>query len=225
LPSVSHARNAAKGRELRPRRDGDSTSTIEPPVVVVLAAGSASRFGALKQVAELHGRPLVSWPVRAALQAGIEQVLVTVGHGAPLVQAALAGLPVTFVQVADWERGLGASVQAGLAAAGTDHDVMVLLADQPGIGEAAIRRLVETAPSGEDAVRASFEGRPSHPVLVRSHTLSRIGQLRGDRGLSQVLADASLRLIACDDIATDRDVDLRADLVALATQPPAEPGA
>ena len=91
----------------------------------------------------MHGRPLVSWPVQAALHAGIETVLVTVGCEAQRVRAALEGFPVSFVQVDEWARGLSASVQAGLAKAGADRDVMILLGDQPAIGEEAIRRVME----------------------------------------------------------------------------------
>jgi CTP:molybdopterin cytidylyltransferase MocA len=54
--------------------------------------------------------------------------------------------------------------------------------------------------------------------------LEDIGELRGDRGLSQVLTNASVRLVACDDVAADRDVDRTSDLDALATRLPAHRG-
>jgi molybdenum cofactor cytidylyltransferase len=58
------------------------------PVVggIVLAAGGGSRFGATKQLAELRGRPLLSYAVESMLSVpAIWPVVVVLGHDAPAV--------------------------------------------------------------------------------------------------------------------------------------------
>lgn len=53
--------------------DGDGGG---PVLVAVLAGGRATRMAAAKACVELGGRPLVSYPLRAAREAGLEAVVV-----------------------------------------------------------------------------------------------------------------------------------------------------
>jgi molybdenum cofactor cytidylyltransferase len=57
---------------------------------VVLAAGSATRFGSAKQLAPLAGRPLLQHPLDALAAAGIDDVIVVLGEEAPAIEAAIA---------------------------------------------------------------------------------------------------------------------------------------
>lgn len=57
---------------------------------IVLAAGTSTRFGATKQVAELHGRPLAQHAVDALTAARMDEIVVVLGHDAELVRGALA---------------------------------------------------------------------------------------------------------------------------------------
>lgn len=91
---------------------------FEKTTAVVLAAGQGTRMkSALPKV--LHavaGRPLVHYPVRAALDAGCASVVVVVGHGREAVEAYLAkafGSNVT-TAVQKEQRGTGDAAKAGL---------------------------------------------------------------------------------------------------------------
>ena len=53
------------------------------PLAVVLAGGRSSRMGSPKALVELGGRPLVAWVLAAALEAGLEAVVVA-KPGSPL---------------------------------------------------------------------------------------------------------------------------------------------
>jgi CTP:molybdopterin cytidylyltransferase MocA len=56
---------------------------------VVLAAGSATRFGATKQLEIIRDKPLPQHAIDAALAAGVDEIVVVLGHEADLVAAAL----------------------------------------------------------------------------------------------------------------------------------------
>jgi len=62
------------------------------------------------------GDPMVRRTVRAALDAGLEPVIVVLGHEAQRVREALAGLPCAFTESDDFTGPTSASLHAGLRA-------------------------------------------------------------------------------------------------------------
>jgi molybdenum cofactor cytidylyltransferase len=116
------------------------------PVVaaVVLAAGASTRMGRNKLLLELAGESLVRRAVRAALEAGVERVVVVLGHDEPRVRAELEGLPCAMVVNPDHARGVGTSVHTGVRHASADADaIVIVLADMPFVTSAMIAGLVE----------------------------------------------------------------------------------
>jgi CTP:molybdopterin cytidylyltransferase MocA len=170
---------------------------------LVLAAGEGKRFGGLKQLARVGGRPLVEHALGAL--AGLERIVVVLGARADEVRAGadLGGAEV--VVCADWAEGMGASLRAGLAALRTEDEVVIVLADQPFITREVVAR-VRAAPG--DGARAVYGGAPGHPVVVRRALLGRAGELRGDRGFRGV----AMTEVECGDLADPQDIDTRADL-------------
>ena len=141
-------------------------------------------------------------------------MIVTVGCRAEEVAAVLAAIeseaPVTVVTVDDWDTGQAASVRAGLTtAAGTGAPAAVVhLVDLPDVGPEVVRRVLV----GTDASslhRASYHGRPGHPVVLgRDHLGPVLDSLHGDQGARSYLQETSgVRLIDCSDLATGDDVD------------------
>jgi bifunctional UDP-N-acetylglucosamine pyrophosphorylase/glucosamine-1-phosphate N-acetyltransferase len=113
---------------------------------IILAAGQGTRMKSAipKVLHPIAGRPLLHYPVRAALDAGCDEVVVVVGHGRDLVQqylqAAFDSRVRTVVQ--ETQRGTGDAARVGVAALrGDDSPVVVFYGDVPLI-EAADLRLV-----------------------------------------------------------------------------------
>ena len=102
------------------------TSSLPAFAAIVVAAGTGSRSGGAKQWRDLCGKPVIRWSVAALLEAGAEDVIVVVAHGAEAeANAALSGLN-------GWRLTLGgstraASVQNGLAALTGPADRPVLI--------------------------------------------------------------------------------------------------
>jgi CTP:molybdopterin cytidylyltransferase MocA len=180
----------------------------------VLAAGGGRRFGAAKQLASFRGRPLLSWPLAALRAAGVERRIVVLGADADAIAAAFDFEDAELVRAADWERGQSASLEAGLAAAGSAEAALILLADQPLVTAEAVRRVL--ARRGESpAVRATYGGRPGHPTLIARELWPRIARLSGDRGAGALLEQVGYLAVACDDVGSPADVDTPDDLRAL----------
>jgi molybdenum cofactor cytidylyltransferase len=172
---------------------------------LVLAAGEGRRFGGAKQLARVDGRPLVEHALAAL--AGLERVVVVLGAHADEVRAGADLGAADVVVCADWAEGMSASLRCGLAALDGAREVVIVLADQPFVGAAAVAR-VRAAPG--PAARAVYEGAPGHPVVVRRPLLERAGELRGDAGFRDLLAGAVE--VECGDLGDPRDIDTRDDL-------------
>jgi CTP:molybdopterin cytidylyltransferase MocA len=175
---------------------------------LILAAGEGRRFGGIKQLAELDGRPLLSYALDAV--AAISPRVVVLGHAADEILAAVDLQGAQPVVCADWAEGQSASLRCGLAALDADA-VLVVLGDQPGITAAAIDAVVAAA-GAEDAVRATYDGVPSHPVLLRRPLLERAGELRGDVGFRDLLRNARVREVEVGHLADPADIDTREEL-------------
>ncbi|GEJ55789.1 bifunctional UDP-N-acetylglucosamine diphosphorylase/glucosamine-1-phosphate N-acetyltransferase GlmU [Anaeromyxobacter diazotrophicus] len=108
-----------------------------PVAAIVLAAGKGTRMKTrrAKVLHEVCGRPLVYYPVKRALEAGADPVVVVVGHQAEEVEAALrAHLPGAPLRFAVQKEQLGtahAVLSARPSLRGFDGEVLILSGDTP----------------------------------------------------------------------------------------------
>ena len=179
---------------------------------LVLAAGEGSRFGGVKQLAPLHGRPLLEHALAAV--AALEPRVVVLGHAAQEILATINLQGARPVICEEWAEGQSASLRAGVAALGAVDAAVVVLGDQPRITPAAVAAIVEAAP-GTSAVRASYGGTPGHPVLLGRALLDRAGELHGDVGFREILDRAEVRDVEVGALADPADVDTREELASL----------
>jgi len=142
--------------------------------------------------------------VSALSVGGCAEILVMLG--AAVVEPPEPARPITVVA---WSTGLAATVRAGLVAAeqlAVDMAVFTTV-DTPDIPADAVRRTLHAA--GESGVaRASYAGRPGHPVVLsRPHWHAALQTLAGDVGLAPYLATVDVRIVDCTDLATGADHD------------------
>ena len=185
-------------------------------VGVILAAGAGRRFGdATKQLADLRGRPLLEHALAAMLAAEeLERVIVVLGHDADAIRAAVDFGAAEVVIAEDWDEGQAASLRRGLAAAGGADAVVVTLGDQPFITPAVISAALSQL-EGFDAVRALYDGKPGHPVVLGPAVLAASGELHGDQGARELLARFNVRRWDASELADAVDVDTPEELQAL----------
>ncbi|MFJ2633560.1 NTP transferase domain-containing protein [Streptomyces sp. NPDC087422] len=205
---------------------------------LLLAAGGGRRLGGRpKALLPYEGRPLVEHAVRVLRAGGCGPVHVVLGAAADEVveRADLSGCAV--VRNPRWEEGMGSSLRAGLASLAASADApaaaLIGLVDQPGVGAAAVARVLAAAGGGEALASALacavYDGRRGHPVLIGGARWAGVaGSATGDRGARTYLrehADHTV-LVECGDIGDPADIDTPADLGLLRPAPdPAEPAA
>jgi CTP:molybdopterin cytidylyltransferase MocA len=173
---------------------------LETAAVVVLAAGEGRRFGGVKQLHPVSGRPMLELVLDAAASSGVECRLVVLGAHAEAILAEVelhGARPVTSDR---WSDGQAASLIAGLSALPDEvTEAAVVLGDGPGLSPEAIRRVLA---AGGGVRAADYGAGRSHPVVLpRSvwRDLPSSGETPG-RTLPATLVD-------CSDLPPPGDVD------------------
>jgi molybdenum cofactor cytidylyltransferase/nicotine blue oxidoreductase len=193
---------------------------------LLLAAGAGTRMGRPKAlVVGDDGTPWLSAGVSVLREGGCRRVTVVLG-AASEEAALLVPDDVRVVVAEDWAEGMGASLRSGLAEVEPDADaVLVTLVDLPDITGEVVRRVVAAATGPAGLARATYQGRPGHPVLIgRDHWDGVRGSATGDTGARDYLAAHEVTSVECGDLATGRDVDSPPDGRASANQGPTDGG-
>ena len=179
---------------------------------VVLAAGSARRFGSDKLSAPFNGEPLVSHAIGAALAAPVERVIVVAHPSLELIAQPRLDV-VRLVSSA-----LSDSLRAGLAAAGDVDGLFVFLGDMPLVPHDAAQRLGERIGQAYAAM-PRHGGKPGHPVLLSRRAFADVASLEGDAGAGKLLrARDDVVFDDCPDPLIHADVDRPEDLGWLASR-------
>ena len=137
---------------------------------VLLAAGAGSRMGGRpKALLELGGVPLILRQLIALSGAGIDELVVVLGHHAEQIEPLVQKFPVTLVHNLRPDEGQVSSQRLGLQALSSKLDaVLVALADQPLINEQDITALISAykkRPQGASVVVPRVGGEPGNPVI------------------------------------------------------------
>ncbi len=169
------------------RVGANSICRVTAPIVVVLAAGQGTRMRSKlpKVLHELCGRPMVLWPVRAALEAGALRVVVVDSPSRALEPVLPDGVELAVQERAN---GTGGAVVAAMShlesvtaavdsgsGGGLDADapVVVLSGDVPMLGAEAIEALIEAHGRGGAAatmVTTILEDPDGYGRVVRDAT-------------------------------------------------------
>ena len=191
-------------------------SLAKPPNIfaVVLAAGTATRFGSTKQTAMVGCESLVRRASELACGACGNRTLLVAGHDLAAVVRS-AERQCRFVAVNDrFQDGIGTSI--ALAASCLSHAadaILLLLADQALITPRHVQELLQKW-TGRDThiVATAFADSLGPPVLLPRATFARLAALSGDHGAKSLFEDDCFELSAITFEDARIDVDTLGDL-------------
>jgi molybdenum cofactor cytidylyltransferase len=184
---------------------------------IVLAAGASRRHGSPKQLRRLGATTLVRRAAEAVKKAGCDPTIVVLGAFSEQIAPELAGARVDAVVNSAWEEGMGASLRRGIVRlreiAPAAAAALVVLADQPRVGPAALRALAERLARGpEPAVASRYEGVLGPPAIFAASLFGALESLSGDEGARSLLRSGEVPVAAIDLPEAAFDVDVAKDV-------------
>ncbi|TMG86922.1 MAG: nucleotidyltransferase family protein [Betaproteobacteria bacterium] len=184
----------------------------EPIVGILLAAGSASRFGGDKLLAPLSDGMQVGVAALRNLAAAVDAVVAVVRPGDDALAAALAARGARVTACPRAGEGMGASLAWGVRAAPLAAGWVIALADMPWIQSATIARVADALRGHATIAAPSWRSSRGHPVGLASGFYAELSALTGDEGAKAILGRHRVALIATEDAGVLRDVDTLPDL-------------
>jgi molybdenum cofactor cytidylyltransferase len=142
----------------------------------------------------------------------VPRVIAVVRPGAEALAHLLndAGCDVIFSN--DAERGMGASLAAGVHASADADGWIVALADMPWVAPETIEAVARRLDEGASIAVPLYRGQRGHPVGFGAVHGPRLAALDGDVGARALLASPALTTIEVDDAGVLADVDTPGDL-------------
>jgi molybdenum cofactor cytidylyltransferase len=187
---------------------------LKPIVGLLLAAGSAQRFGSDKLRHRLpHGVSIAVQAVRH-LRFEIDQVFAVVPSGATELAIELKNENCEIVVCENAAEGMGASLACAARAAGEAAGYLVALGDMPFVRRSSIAAVRDALAGGAPLVAPYFRTRRGHPVGIGGRFFSELLSLSGDEGAKRLLAANEMLLvkIPVGDPGVIRDIDRPEDL-------------
>ncbi len=184
--------------------------------LILLAAGSSSRFGGNKLMYPIDGKPMYRHVLDhlIRLQSVFGNSLTVVARRGPVADA-LRGQPLRLVLNPDPSLGISSSIRCGIAFLPEDGaPAAFFVADQPCLREATIRNFIEAyLQSGCDLGCVTHGGEPGNPAAFSRAFFPQLLALEGDRGGNGILRahmDECL-LFEVSDADELRDIDVLPD--------------
>lgn len=183
-------------------------------VILILAAGEASRMGRVKQLLAFGGKSLLQRSIENAQATGLPVIVVLGAYGAqtrPLVER----YSVKYVINENWRIGISTSIQAGLTQA-IEHfpdltGVLITLVDQPQITSDHLNSILKSAANKFEMVATEYEGVKGVPAYYPKKYFEQLKKLKGDTGAAVLIKKWSKYVVSLPFPAAALDIDTEQD--------------
>lgn len=164
-------------------------------VVLVMAAGAATRMGRIKQLLPWRDTTLLNHAIAQAKEVSGNVVVVLGAHFEAIEKTLPESVTATINH--DWKEGLGGSIAHGVRYAKEKYTVdgiLIMLSDQPLIEGDHLMELVNTFKKYKTTVATEYKNGLGVPTIFHASMLNVLLQLAGDGGAKKVLDDKTVKL-------------------------------
>jgi molybdenum cofactor cytidylyltransferase len=185
---------------------------------ILLAAGRSRRMGAFKPLLTFGDTTVIESCLNNLHAAGIENIVVVVGHRAEEVKAQLKNRNVRFALNPDRDSEMSASIACGVELISDSAKALLIsLVDHPAVPPEIVTLLITEWNQSAKLVQPEHNGRGGHPVLVDlvyRHELLALDPRKGLRSLFTAHHE-EVRRVPVDSPYVARDMDTWEDYLRL----------
>lgn len=185
---------------------------------ILLAAGRSSRMGKFKPLLPFGDTTVIESCLNSLRAAGINEIIVVVGHRADDIRDRLKHPGPTFALNPDPDSEMGVSIARGVEQISQSAKaLLIVLVDYPAVDSATISAIVDEWKRGSKLVQPEHKGRGGHPVLIDlayREELLHLDPERGLRSLFEAHRD-EVRRLKVETPGVARDIDTWEDYVRL----------
>ncbi len=134
---------------------------------IILAGGEGKRMGAVKPLLDIHGVPALGRVIGTLRAAGVEEIIVVLGHAADAVREGVDLSGCRVIVNPNYKAGMASSLRTGIAVlpAGA-RGFLILHSDMPYIAPETIEAITAAARTGARIVAPTYRGKRGFPVYI-----------------------------------------------------------
>lgn len=175
---------------------------------IILAAGSSSRFGGVKQLLPWGETNLINTVIGTAQAAGLEPVVVVLGANSEKIRETIEDPDIQIVNNSNWDKGQSTSLKAGVNGINNDVEgVVFLLCDQPQISVNLVCSVVEEGLRTGKVIIPIIDDRRANPVFFPKSCFDLFEKLEGDAGGRQIVSSCPHTTLQWVDDWMAKDID------------------
>ena len=184
--------------------------------IIILAAGSSSRFGNTKQLLHFKGKTLLKHTIEEATETGAQPVVVVTGANADEISKEITNEKVEIVFNKNWEQGMASGIVIGLKNAiilnKELENVILTVCDQPFVSSSLFQQLFQKQnESVKHIVASAYADTIGTPALFTIKYFDALMGLTGDQGAKGLLKKYSEDLATVDFPEGYIDIDTQED--------------
>jgi molybdenum cofactor cytidylyltransferase len=195
-------------------QDQNPKTNEEPKIgdvaAIILAAGQSRRMGAFKPLLPFGDKTVIESTIDYLSGAGIETIIVVVGHRAGEIKTHLTNRVLNFITNPDPTSAMATSIICGLRELPPEvQAVLITPVDHPAVPSEVVSELINEWRDGARLVLPTNGGRGGHPVLIDLSFRAELLRLDPDRWLKSFF-DAhreEVKRVVVDSNYIARDMD------------------
>jgi molybdenum cofactor cytidylyltransferase len=194
---------------------------MQKTAILILAAGSASRMGKIKQLLPYKNTTLLEWAIEQALKSTVKDVFCVFGANKDEIEKQLTTKTIEVIYNPNYKDGLSTSIVEGinLLQKHCFDNTLIMLADQPHVTSEYLNSIIETSKNNpSNIIASSYQGSVGVPALFPKKYFNDLLNLKGDKGAKNFLLQHNNNVIKVNSSQNLLDIDTPEDYQHLLKQ-------
>ncbi|KAF9659705.1 nucleotidyltransferase family protein [Tenacibaculum sp. ZH5_bin.1] len=194
---------------------------MQKTAILILAAGSASRMGKIKQLLPYKNTTLLEWTIEQAQKSTIKNVFCVLGANKDAIEKKLTTNAIITIYNPKHQDGLSTSIIKGIEFL-QEHNfdnALIMLADQPHVTSEYLNSLIKVSKRNPSKIITSnYQGSVGVPAVFPKEYFNKLLNLKGDKGAKNFLLQHDDNIFKVNSSLNLLDIDTPEDYQYLLKQ-------